>query len=170
MWSLRFGGFWLECFMKEGGEVWSTLVAKFGNVNKGEKIFVCYLYYLELVWPTLRGSQRIKEVWTKLDTWAFWSNSPKTKLDASLLDWMGGKLSPPPRRCCADGAGWTWGWCINPDPWANLDILFPDGPSPAVDSGIPARPIHHRSTRFLTLGEGEAPRVEHLPLCFYPCG
>lgn len=23
--------------MKEGGEVWSTLVAKFGNVNKGGK-------------------------------------------------------------------------------------------------------------------------------------
>lgn len=37
--------------MEEGGEVWSTLVAEFGNVNRGKN------YCLELVLPMLRGSQ-----------------------------------------------------------------------------------------------------------------
>lgn len=70
----------------------------------------------------------------------------------------------------SDAAGWTWGWGINLHPRTGLDILFPDGSSPAVDSapkrpGILARPIHHRS---LILGAGGpqqgAPARMFLPL------
>lgn len=61
----------------------------------------------------------------------------------------------------SDAAIWTWGWGINLHPRAGLDILFPDGAPPAVDSapkgpGIPESPIHHRRTRPLILG-AEAP-------------
>lgn len=70
----------------------------------------------------------------------------------------------------SDTVVWTWGWGINLHPRASLDILVPDGASPAVDSapkgpGISSRRIHHSRTRPLILG-AEAPVGSTCPRVF----
>lgn len=70
----------------------------------------------------------------------------------------------------SDATIWTWGWDINLHRRAGLDILFPDGASPAVDSapkgpGISARPIHHNRVRPLIPG-AEAPLASTCPHVF----
>lgn len=74
----------------------------------------------------------------------------------------------------SDTADWTWGWGINLHPWVSLDILFSDGPSPAVDSapkgpGISAR-THPSQEHQAPHTGSRGPCKQHLPLCFYPCG
>lgn len=161
-----------------------------GIVGKSFFFFLPVLFRLFRVALThLEGQPLNKGSLERPDPWANPPSPPKkTKLDSPFRAWMGGKLSLPARLGCADAAGWTWGWCINPDPWANLDILLPDASSPAVDSGIPARPIHHRSTGFLILGrvrpqfgapafmflvlwlKQQPPPLVHFKPCCFPVG
>lgn len=109
-----------------------------------------------------------KVVWTPSSSWCphrqKWMDSFWTRREESCHCHLVYAVS--------DAAVWTWGWGINLHPRASLDILFPDGASPAVDSapegpGISARPIHHRRTRPLILG-AEAPVGSTCPPVFTP--
>lgn len=102
----------------------------------------------------------------KLDPRVVWT--PSSSWRPHRQKWMGFFWTGREESChchfvyaVSDAAIWTWGWGINLHPRAGLDILFPDGAPPAVDSapkgpGIPESPIHHRRTRPLILG-AEAP-------------
>lgn len=111
----------------------------------------------------------------KLDPKVVWS--PSSSWCPHRQKWMDSFWTRREESChchlfyaVSDTVVWTWGWGINLHPQASLDILFPDGASPAVDSapkgpGISARPIHHRRTRPLILGV-EAPVGSTCPHVF----
>lgn len=144
--------------------------------------FICYLCCLKFIYMTHNEGHPVKKRKTvrleKHDPKVVWT--PSSSWCPHRQKWMDSFWTRGEESChchlvyaVSDAAVWTWGWGINLHPWASLDILFPDGASPAVDSapkgpGISARPIHHRRTSPYT-GNG-GPSREHLPSCFHLCG
>lgn len=125
---------------------------------------------------TLRDTKEKKKLrLEKLDPKVVWSSSSYWCLQRQK--WMDSFWTRKEESChchliyaVSDATIWTWGWDINLNPRTGLDILFPDGASPAVDSapkgpGISARPIHHSRIRPLLPGV-EAPVGSTCPCVF----